>query len=71
MNRPTSFSTGGFAYIPSHSLVFAVNLASLLNAPQLYSDELYFQAIAVPSGSKQFNTDDVQSSEVDFFRIVR
>ena len=71
MNHPTSFSTGGFAYVPSNSLVFAVNLAGLLDAPQLYSDELYFQAIAVPAGSKQFDALDVQSSEIDFFRIIR
>jgi len=71
MNQPTSFSSGGFAYVPSNSLVFVVNLAGLLDAPQLYSDELYFQAIAVPAGSKQFDAPDVQSSEVDFFRIIR
>ncbi|MCV6636744.1 hypothetical protein [Candidatus Albibeggiatoa sp. nov. NOAA] len=70
-NQPTSFSLGGFAYVPSNSLVFAIDLEDLLSAPQLYSDELYFQAIAVPAGSTNFDAPDVQSSEVDFYRIVR
>ena len=47
------------------------DLEDLLNAPQLYSDELYFQAIAVPAGSTSFDASDVQSSEVDFYRIIR
>jgi hypothetical protein len=52
-------------------LVFAVDLEDLLNVPQLYGDELYFQAIAVPAGSTNFDAPDVQSSEVDFYRIIR
>ncbi len=71
LNPSTSFSSGGFAYVPTNTLVFAINLEDLLNAPQLYGDELYFQAIAVPSGSRDFESDEVQSSEVDFYRIIR
>jgi hypothetical protein len=71
LNVPTSFTTGGFVYTPPNVLVFAVNLEDFLNAPQFYSDEIYFQAIAVPAGSRNFEASDVQSSEVDFYRILR
>lgn len=40
-----------------------------LRAPQFQSDELFFQAIAVPAGT--LNLNDAQASEVDHFFINR
>jgi hypothetical protein len=71
LNPGTSFSLGGFSYTLPTSVVIAVDLADILSAPQLYSDEIYFQVIALPSGSLDFENQEVQSSEVNFYRIIR
>lgn len=71
LNPGTSFSLGGFSYTLPTSLVIAVDLADILTAPQLYSDEIYFQVIALPSGSLEFENETVQSSDVNFYRILR
>lgn len=52
---------------PTVSVALILKLGNL-NIPQLHSNELYFQALAVPAGSLNFA--EAQSSEIDHFQII-
>jgi hypothetical protein len=65
LNSATSL---GKAQSRTRSVVISLKLSDL-NAPQLQSDELYFQAFAVPAQTTDFT--ESQASELDRYLIVR
>jgi len=52
----------------TQSVVFSVELSDL-NSPQLQGDEIFFQALAVPEKTMDFQ--ESQASELDHYEIVR
>ncbi|MDD2816947.1 MAG: hypothetical protein PHP00_14645 [Thiotrichaceae bacterium] len=64
-NQTTSL---GKAQVRTHTVTFSIRLGDL-NAPQLQSDELYFQAFAVPAQTTDFV--ESQVSELDHYFLVR
>lgn len=58
----------GKAQLRTHTVTFSVKLSDL-SAPQLQSDELYFQAFAVPAQSTDFT--ESQASELDHYLLIR
>ncbi|MEN9849686.1 MAG: hypothetical protein RL368_2426 [Pseudomonadota bacterium] len=58
----------GKAQIRTRTVTFSVRLSDL-SAPQLQSDELYFQAFAVPAQTTDFV--ESQASDLDHYLLVR
>jgi len=58
----------GRAQVRTRTVTFSIKLSDL-NAPQLQSDELYFQAFAVPAQTTDFV--ESQASELDHYFLIR